>query len=124
MANAKTAPKATAAKKAAPAPAPAAQGATRYTMGPWPAKHATGNSIRCYMHKVATALTAQHKQGFTQAQYASALATGLAAWQQGGGKVPSAGFGTAAKPNANCNAHAQWPLRPAQGYLVAVPAKG
>jgi len=123
MANAKTAPAPAPTKKVAPA-ATAKTAPTRYTMGPWPAKHATGNSIRCYMHKVATALTKTHKAGFTQAQYASALASGLAAWGQNGGKVPSAGFGTAAKPNANCNAHAQWPLRPAQGYLVAVPAKG
>lgn len=118
MATTKKAPAPAAAKKAAPAAAPAAPAATRYTMGPWPAKHASGNSIRCYMFKVATQLTAQHANGFTVAQYASALAAGLAAWGQSGGKVPSTGFGTAAQPNGAARQHAQWPTRAAQGYLV------
>ena len=122
MANAtnKTAPKAAPAKKAAPAATPVTAQATTYTMGPWPAKHASGNSIRCYMHKVATQLTKQHPQGFTVAQYASALAGGLAAWGQSGGKVPSGGFGTAKQPNGAARQHAQWPTRAAQGYLVPV----
>lgn len=129
MANTQTKPAApakAAPAKAAPAQTPQAPAATTYAMGPWPAKHASGNSIRCYMYKVAQQLTAQHKGGFTQAQYANALCNGLAAWAQSGGKVPNTGFGipasgsNPAKPNGAAKAHAAWPCRPAQGYLVPV----
>lgn len=122
MATTKKAPAPAAAKKAAPAPAPASAGVATFVMGPWPAKHQSGHSIRCYMHKVAQQLTAKHPTGFTVAQYASALAAGLAAWEQAGGKAPSTGFGTAQQPNGAARQHAQWPTRPAQGYLVP-PAK-
>lgn len=122
MTTTKKAPAPAAAAKVAPAPAAAATtaAATRYAMGPWPAKHASGQSIRCYMHKVALALHTANPNGFTVAMYASALAGGLAAWQASGGKVPNGGFGTAAAPNGAARAHALWPCNPAQGYLVAV----
>ncbi|QDP65264.1 MAG: hypothetical protein Unbinned200contig1000_4 [Prokaryotic dsDNA virus sp.] len=109
----------TKAKAKAAAPAPVKATATRYQLAPtWPAKHKSGNSIRCYLYKVAAQLNAQHKGGFTVQQYATALASGLNAWVQSGGRAPSAGFGTAQKPNGNCMAHARWPVT--QTYLVPV----
>lgn len=121
---------ATPAKQAAPAPTPAkgkgaakaaqaAPQAPRYVMGPWPVKAQGGNSIRAYCYSVAKALAKRHPQGFTAAQFASALAAAAAGSTY---KQPSAGWGTAAKPNGNAMAHANWFAHPKQGWLA--PAKG
>ena len=122
--NTNTATKATAtkatAKRAAPkatAPAPQAPQAPRYTLGPWPAKAQGGNSIRAYCYSVAKALTKAHPNGFTAAQYASALAANASGSTY---KQPSAGWGSAAKPNGNANAHANWFMHPKQGWLAPV----
>ena len=114
-----TAAKATAAKATAPAPAPApaAPQAPHYTLGPWPAKAQGGNSIRAYCYSVAKALTKAQPKGFTAAQYASALASNASGSTY---KQPSAGWGTASKPNGNANAHANWFAHPKQGWLTPV----
>ena len=111
-----TAPKATAPKaapQAAPV-APAAPQAPRFVLGPWPAKAASGNSIRAYCYSVAKALTKAQPNGFTVAQYASALAANASGTTY---KQPSAGWGSAAKPNGNANAHANYFANPKQGWL-------
>jgi hypothetical protein len=124
MATNKTAPapaKAAPAKAAAPA-APAAPAVPLFTMGPWPAKARAGNSIRAYCYGVAAKLHASNPNGFTLQAYASALAGGLGAWQAQGGKVPSAGFGTAQQPNGAAMAHANWFANAKQGWLSPAPA--
>ena len=100
--------------KAAPA-ATAAPQAPRFVLGPWPAKAQGGNSIRAYCYSVAKALTKANPQGFTTAQYASALAGNASGSTY---KQPSAGWGTAAKPNGNANAHANYFTNPKQGWLA------
>ena len=70
-------------------------------------------------------------QGFTLAQYASALAANAAASTM---RQPGNGWGTAAKPNGVARQHAAWFAAPAQAWLVpvapaaapapAAPAKG
>ena len=107
-----TAPKATATAPKATATAPQAP---RYTLGPWPAKAQGGNSIRAYCYSVAKALSKAHPNGFTAAQYASALAANASGSTY---KQPSAGWGSAAKPNGNANAHANWFMHPKQGWLA------
>lgn len=126
MATNKTAPAATAAKTAAApvaapqAPAaPAAPQAPKFVLGPWPVKAQGGNSIRAYCYTVAKALTKQHPQGFTVAQYAAALATNAAGSTY---KHPSAGWGTQAKPNGNAMAHANYFANAKQGWLAPAPA--
>lgn len=114
----KTAPAPAAAPKGKAAPAPAAApAAPLFTMGPWPVKAQGGNSIRAYCYTVAKALAKAHPNGFTAAQYASALA---ASAQGSTYKQPSAGWGTAAKPNGNANSHANWFCHPKQGWLAPV----
>lgn len=119
MATTKTAPAAAKKTAAAPAPAPAAPQAPRYVLGPWPVKAQAGNSIRAYCYSVAKALSKSKPEGFTAAEYASALAA-----NQSGStyKQPSAGWGTAAKPNGNANSHANWFCHPKQGWLSPAPA--
>ena len=121
MATTKTAPAPAPAKAKAAAPAPVAQApqAPLYVLGPWPVKAQAGNSIRAYCYSVAKALTKAQPAGFTAAQYASALA---AAQQGSSYKQPSAGWGTAAKPNGNANSHANWFAHPKQGWLAPAPA--
>ena len=122
MATTKNAPAPQAAGKQAPAAkpvqtqAPAPQ-APLYVMGPWPVKAQGGNSIRAYCYSVAKALTKAQPNGFTAAQYASALA---AAQQGSTYKQPSAGWGTTAKPNGNAHSHANWFAHPKQGWLSPV----
>lgn len=122
MATTKTAPAPQAATKTAPAAkpvqtqAPAPQ-APLYVMGPWPVKAQGGNSIRAYCYSVAKALTKVHPNGFTAAQYASALAAAQAGSTY---KQPSAGWGTTAKPNGNAHSHANWFAHPKQGWLSPV----
>ena len=100
MATKNTAAAATAATaaKAAPAPAPVAPAAPvavapqapLYTCQPysaatgqgWPAKATGGNTVRAYCYTVAMALAKAQPQGFTLAQYASALAANAATRQQ------------------------------------------
>lgn len=117
---AKAAPAAPA-KSVAPAK-PAAPAVPLFSMGPWPVKAQGGNSIRAYCYKVAQGLHVANPKGFTLGAYASALAGGLAAWQAQGGKVPSTGFGSAAKPNGAAMAHANWFANAKQGWLAPVPA--
>ena len=124
MANAtnKTAPKAAAkgkaAPKAAPAAAPAAPAAPTYVMGGWPAKAQGGGTVRAYCYQVAQALLKAHPQGFTKAQFASALAASAAGSTC---KQPSTGWGTAAKPNGAAHAHANWFSHAKQGWLAPAP---
>lgn len=110
-----------AAPKAAPAAqapaAPAAPQAPMFTLGPWPAKAQGGNTIRAYCYAVAKALAAQHPQGFTVAQYASALAANASGTTL---RQPSGGWGTAAKPNGIAMQHANWFAHPKQGWLAPV----
>jgi len=73
------------------------------------------------MFATASQLARANKNGFTMLAYAQALAGGLPAWVKQGGKAPNTGFGTAAKPNGAAHAHATWPARAAQGYLVLAP---
>lgn len=104
--------------KAAPAPAKAtapAPQAPLFVMGPWPAKAQAGNSIRAYCANVAKALTKANPNGFTVAQYASALAANAQGTTY---KQPSAGWGTAAAPNSNAKSHANYFANPAQGWLA------
>jgi len=121
MATTKNAPAATTGKQAPaakPVQAPAPQ-APLYVMGPWPVKAQGGNSIRAYCYSVAKALAKVHPNGFTAAQYASALAAAQAGSTY---KQPSAGWGTAAKPNGNAHSHANWFAHPKQGWLAPAPA--
>jgi len=104
------------AKKAA-APATVAPQAPLYVMGPWPVKAQGGNSIRGYCYSVAKGLAKAHPAGFTAAQFASALAGNAAGSTY---KQPSAGWGTATKPNGNAHAHANWFAHPKQGWLAPV----
>lgn len=116
----KQAPKAApVAAQAAPVAAPAAPMAPRYVMGPWPVKAQGGNTVRAYCYTVAKALAKANPNGFTAAQYASALAANAAGTTY---KQPSAGWGTAAKPNGNANAHANWFAHHKQGWLAPAPA--
>lgn len=119
MATTKSAPAAAPAKKAAPAAAPkaAAPAAPLFTMGPWPVKAQGGNSIRAYCYKVAVALAKAHPNGFTLAQYASALAASAKGSDM---KQPSTGWGTADKPNGAAMAHANWFAHAKQGWLSPV----
>lgn len=133
--NTKTAP--AAAKAAAPAPAPVvapaaivAPAAPLFTCQPynaatkagWPAKAMGGNTVRAYCYAVAVALTKAQPQGFTLAQYASALAANAAGSTM---RQPGNGWGTPAKPNGIARQHAAWFAAPAQAWLVpAAPAKG
>ena len=144
MATTKTAPAATATKTAAApapvvAPAVVAPQAPLYTCQPysaatgqgWPAKAQGGNTVRAYCYAVAVALAKAQPQGFTLAQYASALAANAAASTM---RQPGNGWGTAAKPNGVARQHAAWFAAPAQAWLVpvapaaapapAAPAKG
>lgn len=123
MATTKTAPAPQAATKTAPAAKPVqtqAPQAPLYVMGPWPVKAQGGNSIRAYCYSVAKALAKDKgAAGFTAAEYAAALAKA----QDGSTyKQPSAGWGTAAKPNGNAHSHANWFAHPKQGWLSPAPA--
>lgn len=111
-----TAPVAVPAKAKATAPAPQAP---LFVMGPWPVKAQGGNSIRGYCYSVAKGLAKAQPQGFTAAQYASALAGNASGTTY---KQPSAGWGTAAKPNGNALAHANWFAHAKQGWLAPAPA--
>ena len=122
MATTKTAPAQQAATKTAPAAKPVqtqAPQAPLYVMGPWPVKAQGGNSIRAYCYSVAKALAKAQPNGFTAAQYASALAAAQAGSTY---KQPSAGWGTAAKPNGNAHSHANWFAHLKQGWLAPAPA--
>lgn len=128
MANTKTAPakaapakgKGKAAPKAAPAQAQAqAPQAPTFVMGGWPAKAQGGGSVRAYCYQVAMGLLKQHPNGFTKAQFASALAANAAGSTC---KQPSTGWGTAAKPNGAAHAHANWFSHAKQGWLAPAPA--
>ena len=94
----------------------------------WPAKAQGGNTVRAYCYAVAVALAKAQPQGFTLAQYASALAANAAGSTM---RQPGNGWGTAAKPNGVARQHAAWFAAPAQAWLVPVapaaapaPAKG
>ncbi len=120
MATTKTAPAPQATNKTAPAAKPVQTQAPTpqaplYVMGPWPVKAQGGNSIRAYCYSVAKALTKAHPNGFTAAQYASALAASASGSTY---KQPSAGWGTPAKPNGNAHSHANWFAHPKQGWLA------
>lgn len=129
MAATKTTTKTTTAKRTAPAPAPQATApapqAPVFTYQPysastntgWPPKAAAGNSIRAYCANVAQALVKQHKEGFTVAQFASALAANAKGTSY---KQPSTGWGTAEKPNGAAMQHANWFANPKQSWLVPV----
>ena len=117
----KTAPVATPAKKAAPVAAPKALApqAPRFVMGPWPVKAQGGNSIRGYCYSVAKGMAKSHPNGFTAAEFASALAANASGSTY---KQPSAGWGTSAKPNGNAMSHANWFAHAKQGWLAPAPA--
>lgn len=133
MATTKTAPAPVAATKAAPAPAPVAPAAIVAPAAPlylcqpysaatgngWPLKAQAGNTVRAYCYQVAVALTKAHPNGFTLAQYASALAANA---QGSTMRQPGNGWGTAAKPNGIARQHAAWFAAPAQAWLVPAPA--
>lgn len=140
MANKATATATATAAKAAPAPAPVAPVAVApqaplFTCQPysaatgqgWPTKAQGGNTVRAYCYAVAVALAKAQPQGFTLAQYASALAANAAGSTM---RQPGNGWGTAAKPNGVARQHAAWFAAPAQAWLVpvapatAAPAKG
>lgn len=91
----------------------------------WPAKAQGGNTVRAYCYAVAVALAKAQPQGFTLAQYASALAANAAASTM---RQPGNGWGTATKPNGVARQHAAWFAAPAQAWLVpvapAAPAQG
>jgi len=93
----------------------------------WPAKAMGGNTVRAYCYAVAQALAKAQPQGFTLAQYASALAANAAGSTM---RQPGNGWGTTAKPNGIARQHAAWFAAPAQAWLVPVaapapaPAKG
>ena len=121
--NIKVSPVATPAKKAAPQAAPKATAAPQaplFIMGPWPVKAQGGNSIRGYCYSVAKGLGKAHPNGFTAAQYASALAANASGSTY---KQPSAGWGTSAKPNGNAMSHANWFAHAKQGWLTPATAK-
>jgi hypothetical protein len=116
------APAAAKAKVAAPAPAAPLFTFAGYTPATgigWPAKATSGASIRAYCAKVAQALAKAQPQGFTVAQYASALA---AAAKGSTYKQPANGWGTAAQPNATARQHAAWFANTGK-YLVPATAK-
>jgi len=118
----KVATVATPAKAAAPqakAKAATAPQAPRFVMGPWPVTSQGTDSIRGYCYSVAKRLGKAHPNGFTAAQYASALAANAEGTTY---RQPSAGWGTAAKPNGNAMSHAKWFGRAKQGWLVPAPA--
>jgi len=118
----KVATVATPAKAAAPqakAKAATAPQAPRFVMGPWPVTSQGTDSIRGYCYSVAKRLGKAHPNGFTAAQYASALAANAEGTTY---RQPSAGWGTAAKPNGNAMSHAKWFGRVKQGWLVPAPA--
>lgn len=123
-----------AAAKAAPAPAPVAAApaplapqAPLFTFAPyspalgmgWPAKAASGASVRAYCAKVAQALAKAQPQGFTVAQYAAALAANQPGTTY---RLPANGFGNPANggtPNATARQHATWFANTGK-YLVPV----
>jgi len=118
----KVATVATPAKAAAPqakAKAATAPQAPRFVMGPWPVTSQGTDSIRGYCYSVAKRLGKAYPNGFTAAQYASALAANAEGTTY---RQPSAGWGTAAKPNGNAMSHAKWFGRVKQGWLVPAPA--
>jgi len=133
-ANKAAAAPAKAAAKAAPAPKAAAtpMHAPLFTYAPykagtngkagngWPAKSATGYSVRAYCAQVAQRLAKAQPKGFTAAQFASALAAGHAAGVKAGFKQPSSGWGTAKQPNSNAMAHANWFTGAKQAWLPKV----
>jgi hypothetical protein len=104
--------------KTAAKPTPVAPAAPRFTMGPWPVKSQSGNSIRAYCYKVASDLAkSSGKAGFTLAELASALAGASAKSDM---KQPGGGWGTVAKPNGGANHHANWFAHAKQGWLTGV----
>ena len=124
-AKAAQAPAPAAQAQAPAAPAPAAQApaqapqAPLFVMGGWPAKAQGGGSVRAYCYAVAKGLLVAHPQGFTKAQFASALA---ASAQGSTCKQPSTGWGTAQAPNGAAMAHANWFAHAKQGWLAPAPA--
>lgn len=103
---------------AAPAAVVAPQ-APLFVMGGWPVKSQTGNSVRAYCYAVAKALAKAQPEGFTVAQYASALA---GAAQGSTMRQPSTGWGSVAKPNGTALQHANWFAHAKQGWLAPAPA--
>jgi len=114
MPTAKNTKAATTTKRAAKPAKPAAPSAPLYMVGPWPAKAQGGNSIRAYCYKVAVALQAKNAQGFTLAQFASAIAANAAGSNM---RQPSTGWGTAQAPNGAALSHANWFAHAKQGWL-------
>lgn len=115
-----TAPKAKAAPVAAPmAPLFVFAPYTPATGMGWPAKAASGASVRAYCAKVAQALTKAQPNGFTVAQFASALAANAKGTTY---RQPANGFGTAAQPNATARQHATWFCNTGK-YCVPAQAK-
>lgn len=130
-----TAATATATAKAAPAPTPATPAKaetvavapqaplfTVYSYNPttakgWPVKAQGGNTVRAYCYQVAVALAKAQPNGFTLAQYASALAANAAGSTM---RQPGNGWGTAAQPNGIARQHAAWFAAAAQQWLVAL----
>lgn len=108
--------------KTAPAPAPVvvatpAPMAPLFSMGGWPVKAQGGNTVRAYCYQVAKALTKAQPQGFTIAQFASAMAAAQAGSTM---RQPGSGWGTAAKPNGAAMQHANWFAHSKQGWLAPV----
>ena len=101
----------------APAPAPVAPQAPLFVMGGWPVKAQGGNTVRAYCYQVAKALAKAQPQGFTVAQYASALATAQAGSTM---RQPSTGWGSTTKPNGTALQHANWFTHAKQGWLAPV----
>lgn len=120
-----TAPAPTVAAPKATKAAPATLQAPRYVLGPWPVNQQGKGTIRAYMYAVAKALTKANPNGFTVAQYAAALVSQAAGTTY---KQPGAGFAMvttpsgASVPNGVAMAHANWPAKAAQGYLVLASA--
>jgi hypothetical protein len=83
----------------------------------WPAKALSGASVRAYCAKVAQALSKAHPNGFTVAQFASALADAQAGTTY---RLPANGFGTAGQPNATARQHATWFANTGK-FLVPAP---
>lgn len=103
-----TATKATATATKATAPAPVvATNAPLYTLGPWPVKAQGGNTIRAYAYAIAKALAKAQPQGFTLAQYKSAL-------------VANAAGSTMHQPSGGWVGHNMptWAAHPKQGWLM------
>lgn len=121
--TAKAAPAPVAAAPAtAPVAAPQAPLFTCHSYNPatgkgWPVKAQGGNTVRAYCYSVAMQLAKAQPQGFTLAQYASALA---ASAQGSTMRQPGAGWGTAAQPNGIARQHAAWFAAAAQAWLVPV----